>query len=365
MITIKIYGTKTPAFQLAKAKLKEVLDSAHVPYHIEEITKVADIMHDHVASVPALKVNDDLLFEIKPNGHYNASLRMAIQGILKLKNYGKMTKIIVPTDFSEVSLNAYNFAHHLAKDFSGVILLTHIYYPTSTDANQFVAINEEAEMVHHEKLNDLVASLNQDWIGSFVEQPMVEGLFKVGFPGMELVELSKEKDTILVMGTTGAGATFKKIFGSLSLDMLEKSHSPLFLVPPNAGYSALKRITYLSEDLKNDTLHLLYAGRLCEKTNAEFRLIHFRTKENDVYDVRDTIQILQNYFPELKYHIEIIDTIDLFASVKDLVSRDPDDLIVLSTKHRNIFQNLFHKSLSEFAALNSISPILILSDKVS
>jgi hypothetical protein len=36
----------------------------------------------------------------------------------------------------------------------------------------------------------------------------------------------------------------------------------------------------------------------------------------------------------------------------------------LSTKHRNIFQNLFHKSMTEFAALNTISPLLILTDKV-
>jgi nucleotide-binding universal stress UspA family protein len=364
MIDIKIYGTKTPGFQLAKVKLKEVLDNAGMQYHISEITKISEIMHDHVSSVPAVKVNDKLLFEIKPNGHYNASLRMAIQGILKLDNYGNMTKIIVPTDFSDVSMNAYNFAHHLAKDVSGVILLTHIYYPTSTDVNQFVAINEAAEKVHQDKLNEMVSSLNQDWIGSFVEEPMVEGQFKVGFPVLELVELSKEKGAIMVMGTTGAGDAFKKIFGSLSLDMIEKSYCPLFLVPPGAGYSALKRITYLSEDLKNDTLHLLFAGKLCEKTQSEFRLIHFRNKQDDDYDVSDTIQILENYFPELKYHVEIIDTTDLFSSVKDLVTKDVDDLIVLSTKHRNIFQNLFHKSMTEFAALNTISPLLILTDKV-
>jgi len=363
MIDIKIYGTGTPSYQLAKTKVLERLSDAGLEYHLEEITKITDIMLDNIESVPALKVNDKLLFEIKPNGNYNRSLREAIQNILKIDNYGKMTKILVPTDFSEASYNAYNFANHLAKDIEGVLLLTHIYYPTSTDVNQFVVINEEAEKIHREKLEKFVQSVNQDWIGNFVTEPLIEGVFKVGFPRMELTEMSKEPNTIMVMGTTGSGDTFKKVFGSLSMDMIDNSYCPLFLVPPGAAYSKIEEIVYLSEDLKNDSLHLLYAGRLCVKTGADFRLVHFRNKTNDDYDVADTIKIMESYFPEVKYHIEIIDTQDLFSGIENLVTENNNNLVVLSTKHRNIFKNLFHKSVTEFAALHATSPLLILSDK--
>jgi len=363
MIDIKIYGTGTPSYQLAKTKVLERLSGAGLEYHLEEITKITDIMHDNIESVPALKVNDKLLFEIKPNGSYNRSLREAIQNILKIDNYGKMTKILVPTDFSEASYNAYNFANHLAKDIEGVLLLTHIYYPTSTDVNQFVVINEEAEKIHREKLEKFVQSVNQDWIGNFVTEPLIEGVFKVGFPRMELTEMSKEPNTIMVMGTTGSGDTFKKVFGSLSMDMIDNSYCPLFLVPPGAAYSKIEEIVYLSEDLKNDSLHLLYAGRLCVKTGSDFRLVHFRNKSNDDFDVADTIKIMESYFPEVKYHIEIIDTQDLFSGIENLVKENNNNLVVLSTKHRNIFKNLFHKSVTEFAALHATSPLLILSDK--
>ncbi|MBL0027184.1 MAG: universal stress protein [Saprospiraceae bacterium] len=161
-----------------------------------------------------------------------------------------MTKILVPTDFSDASNNAYNFANHLSKDLTGVLLLTHIYYPTSTDVNQFVVINEEAEKIHREKLDSLVNTLNQDWIGSFVKEPFIEGVFKVGFPRVELTEMSKQSDTIMVMGTTGSGDNFKKVFGSLSLDMIDHCYCPLFLVPPGAAYSKIDEIVYLSETLK-------------------------------------------------------------------------------------------------------------------
>lgn len=364
MINIKIYGTGTPSYQLAKTKVTERLSDAGLEYHLEEITKIQDIMHDNIDSVPALKVDDKLLFEIKPNGSYNRSLREAIQNILKIDNYGKMIKIIVPTDFSEASFNAYNFANHLGKNLDGVLLLTHIYYPTSTDVNQFVVVNEEAEKIHRDKLDEFVKSVNQDWIGNFLTEPLIEGVFKVGFPRMELTELSKEPNTIMVMGTTGAGDTFKKVFGSLSLDMIDHCHCPLFLVPPGASYTEMEEIVFLSEDLKNDSVHLLYAGRLCVKTGADFRLVHFRYKEKDDYDVTDTIKIMESYFPEVKYHIEVIDTTDVFQSVKELVKEDSKSLVVLSKKHRNIIQNIFHKSVTEYAALNSSSPLLILTDKM-
>lgn len=364
MIDIKIYGTGTPGYQLAKTKLVERLSGAGVDYNLEEVTNITDIINDNIQSVPAVKVNNELLFDIKPNGNYNSSLRTAIQNILKLNNYGKMAKIIIPTDFSDASFNAYNFANHLAKAVDGVLKLTHIYYPTSTDVNQFVVLNEEAEKIHREKLNDFVKSLNQDWIGNFVTEPLIEGEFKVGFPRMELSEMSKESDTVIVMGTTGAGDTFKKIFGSLSLDMIEHCYCPLFLIPPGATYFPAKELVFLSEDLKNDTNHLIYTGKLCVQMGADFRLVHFRYNENDQYDVSDTIKIIENYFPGLRYHIEIIDTKDIFNSVKDLVKDGNQNLIVLSTKHRNLIQNFFHKSVTEFAAINSNSPLLILSDKI-
>ncbi len=365
MINIKIYGTGTSGHQLAKVKLIKCLSDASLDYQIREITNIRKIMDDQIVYVPSFKVNDESLFEIKQNGRYSASLREAIQQILKIYNYGKMTKIIVPTDFSDASNNAYNFANHLSKDINGVLMLTHIYYPTSTDVNQFVVINEEAEKIHREKLENLVKTVNQDWIGSFVKEPFIEGIFKVGFPRSELTEMSKIPDTIIVMGTTGSGDTFKKVFGSLSLDMLDHCYCPLFLVPPGSAYSKINEIVYLSEDLKNDALHILYTGRLCQKIGSHLRIVHFRTKSNHEYDVSDSVKIMETYFPDVKYHVEIIDTADLFNSIKGMIKEDANHLVVVSTKHRNIFQNIFHKSVSEFAAIHSVSPLLILSDKTA
>ncbi|KXK38360.1 MAG: universal stress protein [Saprospiraceae bacterium] len=363
MLEIKIYGTKTPGYQLAKAKLLHFLEKAGIEFSLKEVTNISDIIKDNVASVPAVKVNDELLFEIKTNGNYNGSLRDALQHILQLNNYGNMTKILVPTDFSEASLNAYNFAHHLAKEWSGVIKLTHIYYPSATEVNQFVVVNDDAEKFARERLSDLVKSLNQDWIGNFVEEPMVEGVFKIGFPVMELTDMSKEKDTVIVMGTTGVGGAFKKVFGSFSMDMIEKSHCPLFLIPPGAGFSSISRVTFLSEAIEHDKVYLDYVSKLCKKSCPKFRIVHLNTDDDDKFNESTTRSVADEFFDPEMYEVEIISTKDLFDSIKQVVSNDVNELVVLTPRHRNLFQSLFHKSVTEFAALNSVSPLLILTEK--
>lgn len=363
-LKITIYGTESPSHQLARYKLIDMLDYAKIAYTLEDITDVNVIVKENISSVPSVRIDEGPLFEIKSNGNFNKSLRKAIQHILRLKNYGNMPKIIVTTDFSEASLNAYNFAHHLALKLHGVIKLTHVYYPTSTDINQFAIVNDEVEKIRQNKLQEYVDSFNQDWIGEFVETPMVEGIFKVGFPVMELVELSKEDNAFMVMSTTGEGGAFRKIFGSISLDMISKSHSPLFLIPANMRFSSLKRISFLSEDLDKDATYLEYLSNLCEKLGTDFRLIHFVEDKNEEFDVSLATKTMDKYFMNVNYNIEVNYTNDTFDGIKKVVTESEDQLIVLTTKHRNIFQNLFHRSATEFATEHSVSPILILSDKV-
>ena len=95
------------------------------------------------------------------------------------------------------------------------------------------------------------------------------------------------------------------------------------------------------------------------------RIIHFKTKSSSNYAVKNTEDLIQKYFPDLSFHIDIIDTTDIFDSVKKIVQKDDRQIVTFSTKHRNIFQNIFHKSVTEFAALHSWSPLLILSDSKS
>jgi nucleotide-binding universal stress UspA family protein len=360
MLDIKIYGTGTPSYQLAKTKLTEALQNANISYKLQEITNVEEIIRDHVDSVPAVCVNDRHLFQMKPNGQYNKTLRETIQKVLQLGKYGSMKKIIVPTDFSDASFTAYNFANSLARKINAVLLLTHVYHPVSTDIQQLVAVNEEAERVREDKLQGFVSSLNQDWIGNFITEPLVEGVFRVGFPRMELKDLSRLENALMVMGTTGEGGLLKKYFGSLSLDMMKEVHCPLFLVPPLATYQDMSRVIFFSEDLSSDSNHLLYVAGLAVAMECPLSLMHFSV-HGEEYNLQDTLNLIQRFYPELEFVIDVVDTNQVITSLDEFLQDQNKYLLVLSTGHKNLFEKFFHRSISDYTVIHSHCPVLVLN----
>ncbi|MEZ4912068.1 MAG: universal stress protein [Saprospiraceae bacterium] len=364
MIDIKIYGTGTPGQQLAKAKLVSVLQKAHIDFNVTEVNDISDFINDKVVSVPAIRVNNEDIYEIKPNGQYTQSLRDTIQSILRMESYGDLPQFIVPTDFSEPSMNAYNFANRLAKQMGGIIKLTHVYYPTSVDVNQYTILDNEVESIHKDRLDAYSKSLNQDWLGNFVIEPFIESEFRVGFPKLEIIEMSKTPESAVVMGTTGAGDTFKKVFGSLTMDLVDECYAPLYLIPPHATLSDNGNLTYLSDNIKNDSQHVLYAAHIAMLFGYHFKVLHYTKNDDTSFNVSDCKALLDNYFPNLTHSVEVQKTENVFEEIEKEASSPENAILAMSTKHRNIFQSIFHKSASEFAAMKAKVPLLILSDRV-
>jgi len=359
-MNIKIYGTGTSGHQLVKQKVKEILSDAGITYILEDISDVSKFIRDNVYSVPAIKINNDTIYEIKPNGNFNVSLRKAIQSILQKAKYGNMVKIIVPTDFSEASLNAYNFARGLAKSLNGVIFLTHVYFPTSAQLNELTYTDADLEAKSRKKLEDLVKSLNQDWIGEFVKEPLVEARFKVGFPVKELVQISEEPNTIMVMGSTGEGDQFKKIFGSLSLDLLKSARCPLYLIPKELKYQETNHILFCSENLKEDANAIISAGKICVETHKSLHILHVSLNAlSDNYDETLLRELISKYYPELGYAVYVTHAPNVKAGLDKAIQNNPYELLVFNTKYRNFFGELFHDSVTEHVAMYYDKAILI------
>ncbi|MBK9150091.1 MAG: universal stress protein [Saprospiraceae bacterium] len=358
MLHIKIYGTGTAGFEMVKTKIREYLVAAQVDFELQEETNVNNFIKESVQSVPAVRINGEDLIEIDSNGGFNQTLRNAVQEIMRKVNYGNMTKIIVPTDFSEPSFNAYNYANGLAKDLGGVIVLTHVYFPSSADLNEFTIPNNDLENVHRKKLQELVKSVNQDWIGEIMHEPMVESDFRIGFPKTELTELSEQKNVMMVMGSTGEGDAFKKVFGSLSTDMIKSAKCPLFIIPPGATYQTPKSVVFASGSVKTDSNNIFDTAKMCSKFGADLKVLHVHTGENE-YDEQAVHEMLKANFPVLNFDIRIIRAEKILDGLALCLKETDHDIVAFTKVHRNFLAELFHESISEHFALYSKKPLLI------
>jgi nucleotide-binding universal stress UspA family protein len=113
-----------------------------------------------------------------------------------------LKKILVPTDFSDLSLTALRYAASMAKHSDAEITLLHVMQPYEHEAilNKIIDFKGTLQKAIQEKLNE-IKKATPDLLGVPVTVKIVEGKI------YEAIEnIVKEEDLdLIVMGTHGAG----------------------------------------------------------------------------------------------------------------------------------------------------------------
>jgi nucleotide-binding universal stress UspA family protein len=148
----------------------------------------------------------------------------------------KIEHILVPTDFSEFSRYALDYAITIAKTFEAKITLLHI-----TNENELVALQQVSAYFEPGKLEDLLKqreSEDRKQLDGFISPELkkgieVETLHKVGIPFVEIIRTAKEKAVdLIVIATHGRSGLSHILFGSVAEKVVRKSTCPVLSIRP-------------------------------------------------------------------------------------------------------------------------------------
>jgi universal stress protein A len=146
----------------------------------------------------------------------------------------KVDLILVPTDFSPFSCEAFVWADSFARKFGSKILILHVMSEraaeevTSIPGNPWEKVLEEEEkdMVDHFQaclVSDFDASLNR------------ETMVAVGAAHDKIVEVAKERNAgMIVMTTHGRTGLAHALMGSVAERVLRSAPCPVFSIKPKA-----------------------------------------------------------------------------------------------------------------------------------
>ncbi len=164
-----------------------------------------------------------------------------------------MKNILIPTDFSPNASKAVKFAMRLAHKKADIHLVffhaTDTAIPTRTPSRLYSEIAEEDMAEGMEKLKkDIHLHLEEleiraEEISS--ELVVVQGGFIENI-NSEVKNLHVE---LVIMGTRGATGLQKILFGSNTVDVMDKVACPLLAIPDNHKYHAIKHIAYAADFL--------------------------------------------------------------------------------------------------------------------
>ena len=276
-----------------------------------------------------------------------------------------MKTLVVPTDFSSVSVNAMNYAVDMAQAINAGIVLLHVYnVPVSfTDAPVApvtVVSIEEVKRSSEQRLEEIKKNL----IAVTSGKVQIYSEARLGEPIEELEQLCKSVDPMaVIMGSHGTTGFERMIMGSTTLNAIRHVKCPVIVVPPGTTYHGIRKIG-LACDFENvvQSTPVEYIKNIVKEFGADLYVLNVQDKKDEEEDpdaapMMDTtyldvmLEDVKPFYVQLTGK-DVVETVNSFAEKNNL-----DLVMVIPKKHRFI-DSLFHKSQSRELITHAHIPIV-------
>jgi nucleotide-binding universal stress UspA family protein len=139
-------------------------------------------------------------------------------------------EILVPTDFSEHSLRALDYAVEIAEKFASELKLLYVIEPLLQAADvSWSSVNfEQLNKSHQQSAEEQLATITEERIPKTVT---FETKIVFGKPFVEIVKEAKANNSdLIVMATHGRGAVAHLLMGSTAEKVVRKAPCPVLTV---------------------------------------------------------------------------------------------------------------------------------------
>jgi nucleotide-binding universal stress UspA family protein len=275
-----------------------------------------------------------------------------------------MKKLLCPIDFSEVSLNALEFAVAIGEREKSNITLLNIFTPS--DFNKILEkehVQEEYEKLQEIAEAKLKAISEEIMLLSKQKLEACNYMLKSGKIVDVLTEISdEEKYDLIVTGTTGHSAYDKKYLGGKAEKIINETHCSVMCVPENHSYHGIKKMVYATDYQEEDKLAIQQIAALAADLKASVTILHV-SHHNDTIDkaiFEEFKEELSRFIHSDKIVFERVVFKDIADGLDKYVKEENADLLILLDKKLNFLKSLFHKRLTEHLDKFTEYPLLIL-----
>jgi nucleotide-binding universal stress UspA family protein len=267
-------------------------------------------------------------------------------------------KILIPTDFSNLSRVATNYAIKIAKELNAEILLLNVVFLDAPPRAALSIVSVEEIMMKNAEID--IIQLIKELKEQCEEKINITHKIILGNPVEDIVENYAIHNGIdlIIMGTKGATGLGQYIIGSNAAAVISNSSIPVITVPEHARFNGLKTIIYATDmwDLKIEAKSLVPLAQLFNSTIHMLHIIDPNSKE-----IIDTEKITTDLITELNYSkikLKIIKNDDIIAGMDEYIADNKADILAMFTRELTFFEKLFGKSITRKMAFHTWIPML-------
>lgn len=268
-----------------------------------------------------------------------------------------MIKVLCPTDFSEVALNAISYAAKFCKELDAQLTL---FYVESMRENTNVellrgkSLTIEAET---EKLEELCHELELAFhISCNSEiQPYSAPIYK-------MISNRAGNFDLVIMGTNEAENMYKVFSGSNTYKLIQSATVPVLYIPNGYIYTPFNKIIYAFDYLHDFKLPLEQLKPYLKKFKSKLTVLQV-TEPLDpqkTYELKEIQRQIRNeYLNELSIEFDTVQDTHIAQKIDEYASEKGAELLALCTHHYGAWENLFHKSVIKTICHKANYPVFV------
>jgi len=274
-----------------------------------------------------------------------------------------MKTIVSPTDFSEISKNAANYAADMALVLGTSLSLVHVCaLPIATADGTVPSYPFEQLLSDAEKnmadLKDHLFERTRGMINIYTE-------VREGFIINEIQEYcTKVNPYAIVMGTESASFFERLMEGATTFSALTQFAWPVIIIPPGVVFSGIRKIC-LACDLNNikDTVPIKELKNFVREFRSEFHVIHVDEDGGSFTpDELSESAFLEELIGELHpiYHFK--DGTEIEKTICEFAAKNDFDMLLIFPKKHSFINKIFQHSHSKSIVLQTRIPVLAIHE---
>ncbi len=270
-----------------------------------------------------------------------------------------MLNILVPTDLSDLSKVAIQYAIKVASKLNGKITLLHVISMVQpvreSMQSEFKEVEKQMIDTAQKDMEKLLKKVSG--ISKFTEPIQIKIVKGASFDETIKKEAKKMSADLIVMGTRGATGLKKYVMGSNTTSVIEVSSVPVLAVPELGAFKNFKNVVYAS-DLKHVEKEIATLLFYLEDFGSTIHLVHITNEQKNVAKIEAKIEgfVKKVDYKKIVTHVLVSKSVD--KAIEKYLESAGADLITMFTHDPSFYEKIFDRSMTRKMAFQSKIPLL-------
>lgn len=278
-----------------------------------------------------------------------------------------MKHILIPTDFSENSWNALEYAIYFFKTEICSFYILHVGELSKSEIknNSFVLPRKTKGPFIREKLKLLFERIT--YVSTNDNHHFIVLQDYGNFIDIVRKTVETKKINLIVMGTKGASGIMESIVGSNTGDVITKVLCNVLVIPENASFMTPQKIAFPTDYNLYYTYPILRTlTELLRITNANLQIFNVIQVNIPLTDQQEKNKdYLKDYLDETypkSHSFHSVNNQDVKSSILNFVHDNQIDMLTMVAKNLNFLQQILFDTTIEKLSFHTTIPMFVLHE---